>query len=49
MTSASVRKVAALVFALVVAGGSVAGAAGPKDYGECRVGTVQTSAVSLGK
>ncbi|WP_157448357.1 hypothetical protein [Deinococcus geothermalis] len=37
MKIASVRKVAALVFALFVAGGSLARAGGPADYGMCKV------------
>ncbi|WP_272976701.1 hypothetical protein [Deinococcus geothermalis] len=37
MKTASARKVAALVFALFVAGGSLASAGGAADYGMCKV------------
>ncbi|WP_181391972.1 hypothetical protein [Deinococcus irradiatisoli] len=36
MTTASVRKMTALVFALFIVGGSLAAAAGPNDFGEMR-------------
>ncbi|WP_194165409.1 hypothetical protein [Deinococcus terrestris] len=40
MTLAFGRKVAALLLALFVAGGSLAGAGGAKDYGESTPGPV---------
>ena len=48
MKIASVRKVAALVFALFIAGGSLASAGGPVDFGSSKGVKINAGPVDFG-
>ncbi|WP_198297401.1 hypothetical protein [Deinococcus sp. DB0503] len=48
MKTIAARKVAALVFALFIAGGSLASAGGPVNFGESKGSTINGGAVNFG-